>query len=147
MLERRELLKAGIGVVALASTAAAADEVAHEHSAAGPSSAQQALVSAIGGCLTQGNLCLQHCLVALGGGDTTLAECSKTVRDMLAVCSATQTLVAGNSAHAKAAVQLCIDACSDCEGACRKHAEHHAVRKACADACTATIKAARAFLA
>ena len=147
MLERRELLKAGAGLVALAGAAAAADEVGHEPSTAAASSALQALASAIGGCLTEGNLCLQHCLVALGSGDTTLAECSKAVRDMLAVCTAAQALVASNSAHTKAAVQLCIDTCSDCERACRKHADQHAVCKACADACAVTIKAARAFLA
>ena len=84
---------------------------------------------------------------APGSGDTSLAECSKAVRDMLAVCNATQILVVGKPAYVKSAVQLCIDACTDCERACRKHEERHAICKTCAEACAATIKAARAYLA
>ena len=148
MLDRRDVLWAGLGLVAFASAARAAEETAQKPAAGGEANqTQRALAKAIGQCIEEGNVCLDHCLVLLGRGDTSLAECAKSVRDMLAVCSATQALVAGSSAHVKAAVQLCIDVCTDCERACRKHEAEHAICKACANACAATIKAARAFLA
>jgi len=151
MLDRRDLLTAGVGLVAFATVARAADEAAQKPAAAASSEGQQlaaqALAKAIGQCLTAGNACLDHCLTLLGSGDTSLAECSKAVRDMLAVCNATQILVVGKPAYVKSAVQLCIDACTDCERACRKHEERHAICKTCAEACAATIKAARAYLA
>ena len=148
MLDRRDMLRVGLGFVAFASVARAAEETAQKPAAASePNQTQRGLAHAIGQCIEDGNVCLDHCLVLLGRGDTSLAECAKSVRDMLAVCSATQALVAGSSAHVKTAVQLCIDVCTDCERACRKHEAEHAVCKACANACAATIKAARVFLA
>jgi Cys-rich four helix bundle protein (predicted Tat secretion target) len=148
MIERRDLLRVGVGLAAFATVARAADEAAHKPAAAaGPNQGQQALAKAIGQCITAGNACLDHCLTLLGSGDTSLAECGKSVRDMLAVCNAAQVLVSGNAGYVKSAVQLCIDACADCERACRKHEDRHAICKTCAEACAATIKAARAYLA
>jgi len=146
MPDRRDVLRMGVGLVALAGVARAAEDASGK-SAPGPSQPLRTLAKAIGECVGVGNECLAHCLTLLGSGDTSLADCAKTVRDMLAVCAATQALVASNSTHMKPAVQLCLDVCTDCERACRKHEGHHAVCKACADACAATAKAARAFLA
>ena len=146
MLNRRHLLQAGVGVAAFAGIARAVEPIANAPAAVA-STGEQALISAIGGCLAQGNLCLEHCIARLSGGDTSLAECARSVRDMLAVCAATQALVASNSVRQKAAVQLCIDICEDCERACRKHEAHHAICKACAEACATVVKAGRALVA
>ena len=148
MLNRRDMVRTGLAFVALTGVARAAEEAAPKPAAGADSSdTQQAFAKALGHCVIAGTECLQHCLTALGTGDTSLAECSKTVRDMLAVCGAEQILVLGESRRAKTTVRLCIDVCTDCEAACRKHEAHHAVCKACADACAATITAARAFVA
>ena len=147
MLDRRDLLTAGVGLVAFASVARAADEAAQKPAAGGSSEGQQALAKAVAQCITAGNACLDHCLTLLGSGDTSLAECAKSVPDMLAVCNATEVLVTSKAGYVKSAVQLCIEACTDCERACRKHEDHHAICKTCAEACAATIKAARAYLA
>ena len=140
MLDRRDLLTAGVGLVAFASVARAAEETAAKPGATGSNEKQQALAKAIGQCITVGNTCLDHCLTILGTGDTSLADCGKAVHDMLAVCTATQTLVVGKAAYLKPAVQLCIDACTECERTCRKHETHHEVCKACADACATCLK-------
>jgi len=148
MLDRRNVLWMGGALLAFTRVARAAEKAVQTPSTAGePSEAQQALAKAIGHCIEAGDMCLAHCLVVLGAGETELAECARSVRDMLAICAATQTLVASNSPYLKSAVQLCVTSCTDCERACRKHAEHHAVCKACADACAATINAARPLLA
>jgi len=147
MLDRRDLLRIGVGLVAFAGVAGAAEENASQPGATGSNEKQQALAKAIAQCITAGDTCLDHCLTILGTGDTSLAECGKAVRNMLAVCNATQILVTGKPAYITPAVQLCIDACTDCERACRKHEDRHAICKACADACAATVKAAHAYLA
>ena len=147
MLNRRDMVRTGLAFVAFAGVAHAAEESAPMPAAGGPSDKQDAFARALGQCVTAGNACLQHCLKLLGAGDTSLAECSKAARDMLAVCAAEQTLVLGDSPRAKTAAELCIEVCTDCEAACRKHEAHHAVCKACADSCAATVAAARAWLA
>jgi len=147
MLNRREMVRTGLAFFALASVAHAADEPAPKPAAGALSEKQEAFARALGQCVSAGNACLQHCLKLLGTGDTSLAECSKVVRDMLAVCGAEETLVLGGSPRAKTAAPLCIEVCTDCEAACRKHEARHAVCQACADSCAATIAAARAFMA
>jgi Cys-rich four helix bundle protein (predicted Tat secretion target) len=147
MIERRDLLRVGVGLAAFATVARAADEGDKPALTAGSNQEQLALATAIGQCITVGNACLDHCLTLLGGGDRSLAECGRSVRAMLAVCNAAAVLVSSNAGYVKSAVQLCIDACTDCERACRKHEDRHAICKTCADACAATIKAARAYLA
>jgi len=147
MLNRREMLRTGPAFFTLTSVAYAADESAPKPAAGGSSDKEEVFAKALGQCVSSGNACLQHCLNLLGTGDTSLAECSKAVRDMLAVCGAEQTLVLGESPRAKTAAQLCIDVCTGCEAACRKHETRHAVCKVCAESCAATIAAARAFMA
>lgn len=54
----------------------------------GNAPATDGLAKAAAECVRIGEECLQHCLVLLGQGDTSLADCSKTVQQMLAVCRA-----------------------------------------------------------
>jgi len=145
MPDRRDVIRMGVSVLTLAGVAHAAEQ--SPETAGESSNGAAALSKAIADCVVTGNACLEHCLKALGNGDTTLAECATNVRDMLAVCAATQTLITGSSARTKAGVQLCLDVCADCERACRKHESHHAICKRCAEACAAVVKVARGFLA
>lgn len=140
MLHRREILLAGAGLALAATGAHAADKGA---AAGGATSFTQALAN----CVEAGNVCMQHCLTALGKGDTSLAECAVAVRDMLAVCNATGVLAAGQAKRLKAAAALCADICTDCEKACLVHADHHAECKACADACAVVVREAKKIAA
>jgi len=143
-ITRREMMALGgtalalhavrIGVASAAETAAPAAEPA------------SGLADAAAGCIAAGNACLQHCLDLLGKGDTSIAECSQTVRQMLAVCAAIGPLADAGSKHLKEAARLCLDVCTDCEAACRKHENHHAPCKRCADACARTIAEAKKVL-
>ena len=90
---------------------------------------------------------LQHCLVLLGKGNTSLNECAQAVNQMLAVCEMIGPLAAAESKYLKSVARLCADVCSDCEEACRPHMEHHAPCKACAEACTATVAEAKKIAA
>jgi Cys-rich four helix bundle protein (predicted Tat secretion target) len=97
------------------------------------------LVRAAGACETTGELCQAHCQAMLAKGDTSLAECSRSVHEMMAGCSALMKLAAVNSKHLPAMAKLCSQILDDCRIACEKH-EKHDECKACAEACEACIE-------
>jgi hypothetical protein len=94
--------------------------------------------------LTVGEACLAHCLILLGEGDKEMAECAKSVNQMLAICGSLHKLASQNSAYTARFAKLAADVCSDCEKACRKHEKKHAECKACAEACAACLKECKA---
>lgn len=102
------------------------------------------LVNIVADCIAAGRVCLNHCLRMLGTGNTSMAECSRAVSDMLAICEASESLAAAGSKHLKALSAVCITACTDCSKACEPHVGHHDECKACKEACDATIEAMKA---
>ncbi len=148
-MKRREILLVGTatavaqsmltatGCHAKGGTTAAATVISTSESAA--------FATELAACVQVGEACLSHCLRLLSGGDASLGPCATTVREMLAVCRAVETLALANSAHLAQAAALCATVCEDCRVECAKHAGHHAECKACADACERTIAAAKAI--
>lgn len=100
-----------------------------------------ALLEAAHGCLAKGDACIAHCLMLLGSGDTTMAECAKAVRDMHAMMTGLAAAAASGSRHLAATAKVAMEYCKDCEAACRKHADQHPTCKDCAEACVKTIAA------
>jgi len=107
----------------------------------------QGLIEATSHCVRNGQLCLSHCLFLLGNGDDSMADCSKAVNQMLACCSALQSLASQGSRLVPAMARVALEACTQCEQACRKHADMHAPCKACMESCTECIKQCRAVAA
>jgi Cys-rich four helix bundle protein (predicted Tat secretion target) len=139
---RRTVLLAGASaVVAQAASRALA---AGEASASAPAGA---LADAAGKCVVVGDACLQHCLDLLAKGDTTLAECAQSVRQMLAICAAVGPIAAAGGKYLKSTARVCLDVCTDCEQVCRKHEAHHAVCKDCADTCARVVAECKKVLA
>jgi len=124
-----------VGFAAAAETAAPAS---------GPEP-RSGLADAAAGCVAAGDTCLPHCLDLLGKRDTLLAECARTVRQMLVVRSAIGPLADAGSKHREDDARPCVAACIDCEEAC-KHAHHHAPSERCADARERTITEAKKVL-
>lgn len=142
-MERREMLKT-VGALAAAGMAAqalAADHDHHHHH----DGKFDALIASTGDCIAKGELCLAHCLTLLGNGDKAMAECAKSVNQMLAMCTALQKLAAQDAPATKALAKVTLDVCVDCEKACKKHADKHMECKACAEACTDCIKQCKAI--
>jgi len=141
---RRELLLGGAGaaLVSLATAAfAASDEHAGHHEHGGGGANNQPVVDAALGCVNAGVACIDHCLVLLAGGDTSIAECAKAVQAMLPTCDTLAKLAAYQSKHLPAYAKVCAEICATCEAECRKHEAHHAQCKACADSCAKCIAA------
>lgn len=134
-MQRREILT-GLGAVASAMAVPAAlaqSEHHHEHGKA----AHQALADTASACIGKGEICLTHCVELLAQGDKSMASCARSVREMLALCSALRSLAHQEAPALPKLAAVCLDACTRCEAECRKHASVHAQCKECGESCAA----------
>ena len=138
-MDRRHLLSALAPAIVLASAAEALAQgtpaAGHDHTA--KDSKYRAIVDSASHCSMTGQECLAHCLESFAAGDTSLAACARSVRELVAICDALQSLAISNSIYVPALSKVALTVCTDCEKECRKHASAHAECKACADACVA----------
>ena len=107
----------------------------HHHGHDGHISPDHAVLDAASECVQKGQLCVAHCLVLLGQGDTTMVECAQAVSDMLAINQAVAALAAAASRHLKAQLAVAREVCERCKVACDAHADKHATCRDCAEAC------------
>ena len=79
----------------------------------------KALEESSGRCVATGNDCLRHCLGMLSMKDVSMAGCTDSAYQLVAACSALQTLAAVNSTHiaafAKAVGEICVACQKECE--------------------------------
>ncbi|MBL9037198.1 MAG: four-helix bundle copper-binding protein [Archangium sp.] len=139
-MNRRDVLTAAGGVVALSAAVSLADKAAKAAAptvAGAPAMGNKALIEAAEKCLSTGEACLEHCVRTLSSGDKSMAECAATVRQMLPLCESLAQLARQDSKHLKALAAVCAAACRDCEAACKKHQNHHVECKACMESCQA----------
>ncbi|MCP5142986.1 MAG: Csp1 family four helix bundle copper storage protein [Chromatiales bacterium] len=138
---RAFLASAAAAMVVGALPASAATEHHHHHHGA-----HQDIVDAADECVATGKTCLNHCLILLGDGDTTMKECAKSVNEMIPVCGAMATLALSDSRNLRVMADACLAACKDCAAACEKHMEQHVECKDCYDACKNSIAAVEKYL-
>lgn len=139
-MNRREVLLGGFSVAAAAFIGdLGATEVSHEHLHHNHTLHNDAITGALSDCIQKGQVCLNHCLDLLEQGNKELAQCAKTVNQVLAVCSALQQLVNQESKLSSKLALIAEEACSICEKECLKHKEHEAC-KACGDSCSTCAK-------
>lgn len=143
-ISRRALLAgtAALAAVGLSSGAQAASGSHAGPHAHGSGTGHNDLVRTAGDCIVTGELCQAHCQVTLAQGDTRLADCSKSVYEMMAGCTALMQLAAVQSEALPAMTRVCIGLLEDCQATCEKHAKH-AVCQACADACEKCLEECR----
>lgn len=113
--------------------------------AALPTEPHTTLADAASKCVAAGEACLSHCLRRLAAGDTSMAECSAKVHQMLAICRAVPALATTSSTHLGRLATLCRDVCRECQAACAPHAAHHAECRNCMTTCGETIAATEPF--
>src|SRR5512135_119406 len=143
-MNRRDLLLGAAAMAAAATTGKAfASEhehdhmnmaMAHDHHAM--AARNDKLIAVAADCVAKANVCLQHCLVLLGEGDTKMAACAQSSSQAAAVCVALQQLASAQSSHLPQMAKLAMDICKECEEECRK-TEQHPECKACKEACAA----------
>jgi Cys-rich four helix bundle protein (predicted Tat secretion target) len=144
-MNRRELIGAGVGLGAVILTADVA--IAQPHPASDP---KATLLAALADCIAKGVACNAHCQTQLAQGNKDFVHCASAVADMLAIVSATQSLVSRTSPTSKKLVDVCAAACRECSNACLEHKAHwahgmHMECKACNDACLTCVTACQGF--
>jgi Cys-rich four helix bundle protein (predicted Tat secretion target) len=117
------------------AAAAPGEHDGHGHGHDGHPTPAHPVLEASSACTRAGQLCLAHCLVVLGQGDTTIAECAQAVSDMLAVHQAVAALAAAGSRHLKAQLAVADEVTERCKAACDTHADKHPTCRDCAKAC------------
>ncbi len=137
-MNRRELLL-GAAAMAAAATAGRAfaaehEHMGHEHHAT--SSRNDKLIAAASDCVLKANLCVQHCIVAMGQGEKDLAACAQSSSQTADICTALQQLATADSKHLPQLAKVAMDICKDCAEECKK-TEKHPECKACKEACLA----------
>ncbi|CAB3774415.1 four-helix bundle copper-binding protein [Paraburkholderia humisilvae] len=144
-MDRREALL-GSGMLALSALAlagrASAEEGTHMLHDGGR---YTTLAKAAASCVSTGQVCMRHCLDLMASGNTEFAACSKSVSQMLTLCTALQGLANQDSHYVPDLVKVATNACNDCEQSCEKHADKHEPCKACMESCRACVKACREF--
>lgn len=98
-------------------------------------------------CIKMGEICNQHCMHMFQMGDTTLADCSISVQELVAACNVVLKLASFNSSHLNDFIRASIKVCETCEEECKKHAEKHIQCKDCAEACRDCIDFCNDYLA
>lgn len=152
-MNRRDVLLSGIALAG-AAVVKGAQAAEHDHSMMMDHSTMDhgsmhahhhdhpyaSLATAASDCLQKGQACLSHCLVLLGDGDKDMADCAKSVNQMLALCGALQQIANQNSKLVAKQAALALEACNQCAEACKKHADKHEECKACGESCVACAK-------
>lgn len=153
-MNRREMLTGAAAIVAAAATGNVfADEndkmdmgnmdMSHEHEHH-KSTRNQKLIDAASDCVLKANICLQHCIVAMGEGDKDLVACAKSSSQVAAMCAALEQMAAAESKYLPQLAKVAMDVCKDCEEECKK-TEKHPECKACKEACAACYKECKAI--
>lgn len=153
-MERRDFL---MSAVALATVTAAGSAISEEHKMDmgnmdmgamhmhHHSNPNAKLIAAASDCVLKANLCLQHCIVAMGNGEKDLAACAKSSSQVAAICTALQQLASADSKQLPQLAKVAMDICKDCEEECKK-TEKHPECKACKEACAACYKECKALV-
>jgi len=132
-MERRDFIAAaGTAVAALSSIGALAQTSGKTQDMHPPK--YQALGESSGKCVATGEDCMRHCLGMLSMKDTSMAACTSSVVQLIAVCRALVTLASLNSTFTPAFAKDVATVCDACGRECQKFS-NFAECKACADAC------------
>jgi Cys-rich four helix bundle protein (predicted Tat secretion target) len=142
-MQRRDLML-GAGALLVAggalARAQAAEDPHHGHGGVeGP------LLDEASDCVRIGEVCLDHCFRILATGDESIAECGRSVNEMVAVSRALETLAAAESPRLPAMARAAVATYEHCQAECKKHAPKHDICRKCGDACAVIIKAIAAF--
>jgi Cys-rich four helix bundle protein (predicted Tat secretion target) len=102
----------------------------------------KALQESSGRCVATGNDCLRHCLGMLTMKDVSMAACTDSAYQLVAACSALQSLAAVNSTHLAAFAKAVGEICIACQKECDKFPDI-AECSACGVACKACAEECR----
>jgi Cys-rich four helix bundle protein (predicted Tat secretion target) len=147
-MNRRTFLSAAIGTTTLiAGGVHALAQQGHDHGVSSTGGIQHPkLAAAAAECVLKGQECIDHCISVVKAGDVSIADCMRSVEELVAACGALRVLTISNSKNLRDFARAVEPICQTCETECRKH-EKHAACKACGESCAACIDVIRATFA
>jgi Cys-rich four helix bundle protein (predicted Tat secretion target) len=148
MLRRDLMLEAGALLIAggaLARAEAAEDPHAGHGAHGGHAGMEGPLLDEASDCVRVGEVCLDHCFHILATGDTSIAECGRSVNEMVAVSRALENLAAAGSPRLPGLARAAVATYEHCQAECKKHAPKHEICAKCGEACAVIIKAITAL--
>lgn len=131
-MQRREFI-AAVGAAATFAAAAPAFGQAGEEEPMHPPK-YKTLEELASHCVATGNDCLRHCFGMFAMKDTSMTACADSAYQLIAACSALQSLAAVNSPHTGHFAKVVEMICTDCEKECEKFPKI-AECKACGESC------------
>jgi Cys-rich four helix bundle protein (predicted Tat secretion target) len=139
-MERREFVTALAAAAAAVSAAPAFAEEkgksANPHAEHMHPAKFKALMESSAKCVSTGNECMRHCFGMLTMQDSSMADCTKATYDLIAACSALESLAAVNSPFTPAFAKTVADVCMACKKECDKFPQYVEC-KSCGEACQA----------
>ena len=142
---RRNIL---LGSAAVSASLLASNSfAAMDHSQHNMENPHSDIIDAALSCVKKGDACVAHCIHLIQMGNKDMADCLKSVTDMLPMCNTLAKLAASQSPHLAEFAKVCIAVCEDCEKECDKHADKHEACKACRDSCRKCIKQCKKLVA
>ena len=142
-MQRRQLILGSLATVATSASISRFASVLGSDQAFA-AAAPEKLRATAAKCIETGLDCITLCRKELAKGDKDMAECLRTVTDMIAGVEALQKLASSGSPHLVAMAKVCEKLCQDCAKSCEHHAKHMAECKACMEACQECEKACKA---
>jgi Cys-rich four helix bundle protein (predicted Tat secretion target) len=147
-MNRREALKvagsAAAGATLLATPAFAQEHKFHKHVQI--ANVNEGLVAEALACSRTGEACLRVCFDVLAMGDTSMAACAESVRELVIACDALAGMATHDSKHLKTYAGVTAKICAECKEQCMKHKEHSQCLD-CANACESCIEACNEYTA
>lgn len=144
-MDRRQALKLAAGSAATATLFSGQASAAHSHKRHTSANANDELVTEALACSRTGEACLKMCFDMLGSGDTSMAECARSVRELVIACDALAGMAIHDSRHLRSYATVTAEICKECRKQCLTHDKHPQCAD-CASACEKCAEACRKFL-
>lgn len=138
---------AALGMVAISDNAIANDAIDEHRRHRHHEPKHRDLVEAALECVARGQACISRCLDLMASGDTSVAECARSVNLMTPFCDTFARFAVADSALLKDMAKMCVKVCGNCEQACKEHEDEHVECHECAQACRDSIRECDSYLA
>ncbi|MDH5542822.1 MAG: Csp1 family four helix bundle copper storage protein [Nitrospinota bacterium] len=122
-MDRREVIMAAGGAL-LAGTVGTAFAAEKEHKHDSGMLIQEDLARSAADCARTGQTTLRLSINLLEKGDISMAECGRTVQDLVATCEAMMKMASFGSRHIGPMAKVVRGVCIASEKICMKHKEH-----------------------
>ncbi|MBT8080373.1 MAG: Csp1 family four helix bundle copper storage protein [Gammaproteobacteria bacterium] len=144
-MDRRQASKIAAGSAAATALMGGAATAAQSHKHHIAANANEDLAREALACSRTGEACLKMCFDMLATGDNSMADCARSVRELVIACDALAGMAIHDSKYLATYAEVTSKICNECREQCLAHEQHPQCRE-CADACEQCANACQEFL-